>query len=195
MDRDAAYRHFSFATIFMTMIPLDPPAAPSHLPSPPISPIAPERADATRIRTKPRRKPFSLGNISVAGFEAHEERTWTTSPKTMTTEPFTPSSESKASIVAHARAAAGKRRQSSIAYYTPTSPSPWSQRPSFSRTFSPGVDSLPDVEFGLVNGKESVSRRSSVVPSSRSPSTPRDSVFSVDGAGAREREPLTLVEK
>ena len=169
-----------------SQIQIDTPAQPSALPSPPTSPTSPRTATA-RIRIKPNRRPDSLCNFpSTPGSEDPADRTRRLSQpfsRIVTTEGPEPRT-----IIAN------KRRQSSITYYTPSSPSPWSQRPQLNTTLSYSGDGPRDAAPVTVNGKENVSKRSSLVLSSRSPST-RESVSSLDVAGVREREPLTLVEK
>lgn len=183
-------------TTLMISLP-SPPGQPSALPSPPTSPTSPRTATTTRIRIKVPRKPGSLCNVpSPTSPEVHDERTKRTSlslSRRVSPEPDMPGSENRTIAPASARVVAGKRRQPSIAYYTPSSPSPWSQRPQSSRTLSSGADGLRDGE-PVMAGRENVSQRSSLLLGSRSPST-RESVCSSDGVGAREREPLTLVEK
>ena len=78
-------------------------------------------------------------------------------------------------------------RRPSITSYTPSSPSPPSQQPQSHGTLSSGLD-------GVADRKDNVSKRSSLVLSLCSPST-RECLSSLNGAGAREREPLTLVER
>ncbi|KAH0834931.1 hypothetical protein J3R83DRAFT_10617 [Lanmaoa asiatica] len=175
-------RVHSLKTTFMT-----------SLPSPPTSPTSPRAATTTRIRIKHPRRPGSLSNVSYTpGSEGHGERTRSMSPslsRIVTADPDTPGPENRTTS---ASAVARKRRQTSITYYTPSSPSPWSQRPQSNRTLSSGVDGPRDGEPVMANGTGNVSQRSSLVLGSRTPST-RESLCSSDGVGARE--PLTLVEK
>lgn len=157
------------------------------LPSPPTSP----RIATTRIRIKPARRPNSL--VDIPSSQGHEARTRSMSPslsKLVITDPDTPGSEKPANRNMVAR----NRRQSSITYYTPSSPAPWDQRLPLNKRFSSSVDISRDVDSVMINGKENASKRSSLVFSSRSPST-RESVSSFDAGGTKEREPLTLVEK
>lgn len=188
--------NFLYRNLFPSMIPPpDPPAPLSVLPSPPTSPISP-RAATARIRIKVPRRPGSLGNVQfTTSAEGRAEPTGSMSPsKIVSADPNTPGSENRTTTPASARPVAGKRRKPSITYYTPSSPSPWTQRPQLDRTLSSSVDGPRDGEPVAANGKENASRRSSVVLGSGSPPT-RESVCSLDGVGAREREPLTLVEK
>ncbi|KAF8552477.1 hypothetical protein OG21DRAFT_1511421 [Imleria badia] len=149
--------------------PLDPPS----LPTSPRTLKAQRRTDSLCI---------------VPSTERHGQRTRSMSQSlsTITTSERSDIALASPSVVAN------KRRQSSIAYYTPASPSPWTQRPQSNTTAPSSVDGPRDGEPVVVNGN--MSKRSSLVLSSRSPST-RESVSSLDGAVAREREPLTLVEK
>lgn len=183
-------------TLMMSLpSPPDPPTPLSVLPSPPTSPTSPRTAMTTRTRLKAPRKPGSPGNATSS--ESHKERTRSTSlslSRVVRADPDTPGSENRTVARASVSVVVGKRRKPSIAYYTPSSPSPWSQRPQLNRTPSSGVDSPRDGESVMANGRENVSRRSSLVLASHSPST-RESVCSSDGVSAKEREPLTMVEK
>ncbi|KAG6379859.1 hypothetical protein JVT61DRAFT_10419 [Boletus reticuloceps] len=156
-----------------------------------------ELTPATRIRINPPR-PGSISNVPFTPRTAtHAERTRSMSPswsRIVTADVVTSGSEVKAIAPAIANVVASKRRQPSITYYTPSSPSPWSQRPQLNRTLSSSVDSVEPVVVNAFNARENVSKRSSLVFSSRSPST-RESISSSEATGAREREPLTLVEK
>lgn len=173
----ASIHHPVLSTTLMTS-PLDPPANPS-------SPTSPRTATA-RVRIKAQRRTDSL--IILPSTERHGQRTRSLSQSQSTI----PTTERSDIPPASPNAPAAKRRQSSIAYYTPASPSPWSQRLQLNTSLPPSVDGHG--EPIVANGKETTSKRSSLVLSSRSPST-RESVSSLDAAGAREREPLTLVEK
>ncbi|KAG8216567.1 hypothetical protein J3R82DRAFT_6748 [Butyriboletus roseoflavus] len=188
--------HLFMTTFIMSLpSPPDPPTPPPALPSPPTSPTSPKAATTTRTRIMASRRPGSPGDTTSS--EGHEERTRSTSPslsRVASADPDTADSENRTVARPSASVAVGKRRKPSIAYYTPSSPSPWSQRPQSNRTLSSGVDSPRDGEPVMSNGRENVSQRSSVVLGSRSPST-RESVCSSDGVGVREREPLTMVEK
>ncbi|KAF9220748.1 hypothetical protein BS17DRAFT_820258 [Gyrodon lividus] len=104
-----------------------------------------------------------------------------------------------------------KRRQSSIAYFTPSSPSPWDQRPRPTRTVSgsghvgtsriEGTDDDGECVSSTGNRESMGSatsagpgKRTSLILSTRTNSH-KESVCSSDDVGGREREPLTLVEK
>lgn len=165
--------------------------------STPTSPTSPRTT--TRIRIKNPRQPGSMSKMP-SPTEGHAQRTRTrsmslSSSRIVSAHSVPPGPDRvRPTHAASKSVVIAKRRQSSIAYYTPSSPSPWSHRPQSSRTLSPGVDGPRDAEPVVANGKEGSSHRSSFALDSRSPST-RDSVSSPDGVSPGERTPLTLVEK
>jgi hypothetical protein len=194
---------------------VSPPTPFSPLPSPPTSPISPATRTATRIRLKASRRQTSMGFVSSpTTLGEGKETTRSVSPSTlklMIAEAEHPSGTGGGTITPTSASVKAKRRQSSIAYFTPSSPSPWDQRPRLTRTASgsgpPGISRIE----GTASNVECLSstgngenrgiatpagpvKRTSLVLSTRTNSN-RESVCSSDDVGGREREPLTLVEK
>ncbi|KAI6006270.1 hypothetical protein F5J12DRAFT_905741 [Pisolithus orientalis] len=144
------------------------------LPSPPTSPVSTAgNITTTRIRLKAIRAPRAARNSSIESVSVQSE------------------CRDDSCIKA-------KRRQSSIAYFTPSSPSPWERggqrhRPSSSRA---GLNSTPSpsTRSELLEDENGGGERASLAisPCSRPCGV---SVSSPDGVDAKEREPLTLIEK
>ena len=122
----------------------------SPLPSP-LTSLTPPTTATTRIRIKPPRRPGSLSIPRTRSMSA---------PTVVTTDPDTPASD----IRSNALAGAVGRRQSHKSPITPSSPSPSSRRSQSYRTLLSGLD-------GVADGKENVSKRSSLALGSCSPST------------------------
>lgn len=165
------------------------------LPSPPTSPVSTTgNITTTRIRLKAIRAPRAARNSSIESVSVQSEcrdDSW------YTTSPAPPVKESGHGTITPASIKA-KRRQSSIAYFTPSSPSPWERggqrhRPSSSRA---GLNSTPSpsTRSELLEDENGGGERASLAisPCSRPCGV---SVSSPDGVDAKEREPLTLIEK
>ncbi|KAF8834681.1 hypothetical protein BDN67DRAFT_985156, partial [Paxillus ammoniavirescens] len=206
---------FQGTTSLTTHSFVSPPPPFSPLPSPPTSPISPGTGTATRIRLKASRRQSSMGFVSSPTTPGEGKGTTrSASPSTlklMTAEGEHPSGTGGGTITPTSASVKAKRRQSSIAYFTPSSPSPWDQRPGLTRTASgSGPAGISRIE-GTASNAECVSsagngenrgiatpagpvKRTSLVLSTRTNSN-RESACSFDDVGGREREPLTLVEK
>ncbi|KIK91941.1 hypothetical protein PAXRUDRAFT_604687 [Paxillus rubicundulus Ve08.2h10] len=187
----------------------------SALPSPPTSPISPGTGTATRIRPKASRRQSSMGFVSPPNPPSEgKETTRRVSPSTLKlvmAEAEHPSGAGGGTITPVSASVKAKKRQSSIAYFTPSSPSPWDQRPRLTRTASgSGLAGISRME-GITSNAERVSstgngentgvatpagpgKRTSLALSTRTNSN-RESVCSSGDLGGREREPLTLAEK
>ncbi|KAI6104165.1 hypothetical protein F5141DRAFT_171686 [Pisolithus sp. B1] len=166
----------------------------SVLPSPPTSPVSTAgNFAATRIRLKAIRTPRATRNSSVDSVSVQSEcrgESRYTSPVPHTTGNSN-GTVTPASIKA-------KRRQSSIAYFTPSSPSPWERdgqrhRPNSSRA---GPNSTPSPSGGSesLEDEGGGGKRVSLAMNACSHLS-GDSVSSLEGVDTKEREPLTLVEK
>ncbi|KAI6012134.1 hypothetical protein BKA83DRAFT_4370600 [Pisolithus microcarpus] len=166
----------------------------SVLPSPPTSPVSTTgNFAATRIRLKATRTPRATRNSSVDSVsvlsECRDESRYTSpAPHTTRTSYGT---VTPASIKA-------KRRQSSIAYFTPSSPSPWERdgqrhRPNSSRA---GPNSTPSPSSGseLLEDEGGDGKRVSLAMKGYS-HVNGDSVSSLEVVDTKEREPLTLADK
>ncbi|KIJ63760.1 hypothetical protein HYDPIDRAFT_112705 [Hydnomerulius pinastri MD-312] len=198
---------------------LSSPPTPSlnALPSPPTSPTSPGTGTIARIRLKATRRQSSIGYFSSGGGAMSSETSERTRSASPSISAFTAGAASGSATITPASAnVKAKRRQSSIAYFTPSSPAPWDQRPGLTRTTSVGANRADGVEApdakreSLGNGVGSVmggkreslgnaisagpGKRSSLILGTRSNSN-RESVCSTDDVGGREREPLTLVER
>ncbi|KAI6127847.1 hypothetical protein EDD16DRAFT_1892747 [Pisolithus croceorrhizus] len=166
----------------------------SVLPSPPTSPVSSAgNFVATRIRLKAIRTPRTTRNSSVDSVsvqsECRGELRYTSAV------PHTTGNSNGTATPASIKA---KRRQSSIAYFTPSSPSPWERdgqrhRPNSSRA-GPNPTPSPSSGSELLEDEGGGGKRASLATNACShPSG--DSIGSLEGIDTKEREPLTLVEK
>ncbi|KAG6331509.1 hypothetical protein ID866_7579 [Astraeus odoratus] len=175
----------------------------SILPSPPTSPVSLGNPTTTRIRLKATRAPKMTVTIP-ASMAGGAEATQGDFASTLA------GSEVHSTITPASAKAKAKRRQSSIAYFTSSSPSPWDRegythRRSLSRAGLSSVSS-PSSRGGLLDGERACEdptgsgirsgggKRESLVLSAHSGSK-RESLCSVSQVEERGREPLTLVEE
>ncbi|KAF9240472.1 hypothetical protein BU15DRAFT_61475 [Melanogaster broomeanus] len=188
-----------------------PPASLSALPSPPTSP----RTEATtRIRFKASRRQSSIGYVSSVtgpGSGKSMERIRSASPSILNfpiAEVEGPSGGGAGTITPASASVKAKRRQSSIAYFSPCSPSSWDQRPGLTRTV-PGsgpaaISRMEGTEGNAERVSDRGNRESMGSATSAGPgkwtgltctNSNQECVYSSESVGGRNREPLTLVEK
>ncbi|KAL4073474.1 hypothetical protein J3A83DRAFT_2540859 [Scleroderma citrinum] len=184
----------------------------SALPSPPTSPIflSGNALTTTRVRLKAPEAPKAVKPVPNASpIESWSEgTTWCASPSSKSLEAAVAGGESEHGTVTPASAGVKtKRRQSSIAYFTPSSPSPWDRiegqkhRRSLTRV-GPSSLSSPSSRSDMLKedgplisssangiGRAGGKRESLVID------TVTNSNSESAWVGAKEREPLTLVEK
>ncbi|KAI6017159.1 hypothetical protein EDC04DRAFT_485975 [Pisolithus marmoratus] len=165
----------------------------SVLPSPPTSPVATGGSNATRIRLKAIRAPRTTRNFSIGSVSVQSE----CRDKSRYTSPAPPTTGHNHGIATPASIKA-KRRQSSIAYFTTASPSPWERdgqrhQPSLSHASLNSTPS-PSRRGESLEDENREGKRVSLAMNACSHSN-GESRSSSEGVDAKEREPLTLVEK
>ena len=148
----------------------------SPLPSP-LTSLTPPTTATTRIRIKPPRRPGSLSIPRTRSMSA---------PTVVTTDPDTPASD----IRSNALAGAVGRRQS---HKSPITPLPRLPR----QVGDPNRTELSCLAWTAWRTERRTCQRGQVSPWAHAHLllVSRESLSSLDGAGAREREPLTLVER